>query len=399
MEPLCYAPFNAILIDVDKSVKPCCAWQGKPYGNLNDQDIDIILNSDYVKQIKKDMVDNVWNKGCLTCKKREEETGLSPRLNVYTYNKVFKNIKDNYNDQKIRYLEYNSTNTCNLSCIMCSPSFSSNLHEFNNHYNIQKPNVIDNFPKWGIHPINQNLAQNFIESLDLSELKTLWFKGGEPFLNKEIITVLTHLKKINQLNKIDIWITSNGTIVNDDIFELLSESALVHISLSIDGTDRINRYIRYGFGNSKINSIENIIGNIKKLIQLPNVHVWATPSVQVINVFDLFNFYDFWIKNIQSLNNNKIGRPVYSHFVLNPQKLHLRSLKDDTRNALINYYSKIEILDNKNLFTKVIDVLKKPYYGDENFKNLVEFINKMDKTRDEKLLDIEPNFAKYDKWG
>lgn len=400
MEPLCYAPFNSILIDVDKSVKPCCIWHGKPYGNLNDQDINTILNSDYVKQIKTDMINNVWNEGCLNCKFREEETGTSPRLNVYR-NEDFKNIKVGYADKKIKYLEYNSTNTCNLACIMCTPSWSSNLYEFNKHYNIKDNSkfVNNNIPKWGIHPINQHIATNFVESLDLSELKTVWFKGGEPFLNKEVITILSHLKKINQLDKVKVWITSNGTIVNENIFKLLDECEHVNITLSIDGTDRINRYIRYGFGNPKINSIENIITNIKKLIQLPNVKVLTSPTVQVLNIFDLFNYYDFWITNIQSLNFDKIGKPTFNHFAISPKVLHLRSLKDDTRNFLIDYYSKIEIPNNKKLFNSVINVLKKPYYGDENFTNLVQFIKERDKTREEKLLDIEPKFGILNKWA
>lgn len=388
---LCSAPFNSIVVDPDKSIRPCCAWNAKNFGNLNNNTIEEIYNSDYVKQIQQDMLNDVYSDGCKGCKQREIETGTSVRLNVY----LNKAINSSFtSEKKIKYLEYNGTNTCNLSCLMCLPSFSSNAVEFYKEYGwgSKEEYIKGIFPDWKIHPINLQKAQNFVNHIDLSELKTLWLKGGEPFLNKENIVLLQHLKDIDVLKHIDVWITTNGTITNDKILELLEYSNRVHIALSVDGTEKINKYIRFGYGNPEISSLKNIENSIKKLLTLSNIdHIGCAPTIQVLNIFDIANFNKFWKENIHPINMKKIGGGVgLRHFVTGgPRYLNLRTLPDDQRNELIDYFSQ----QGPN-YDQIINLLKQDYLGDANFLALLKFIKWVDKTRPESIFDIEPRFKK-----
>jgi hypothetical protein len=40
---LCNSLHNGILIETDKSVRPCCAWEGQPLGNLETNTLKEIL--------------------------------------------------------------------------------------------------------------------------------------------------------------------------------------------------------------------------------------------------------------------------------------------------------------------------------------------------------------------
>lgn len=387
---LCSAPFNSILVDPDKSVRPCCAWQAKKFGNLNENSIEEIYASDYVKQVQQDMLNNVYSEGCQGCKQREIETGTSVRLNVYNNS----DIQINFNEtNKIEYLEYNATNTCNLSCLMCLPSFSSNAVEFYKEYGwaAKEEHSKGIFPDWKIHPINLEKAEHFVTQVNWSQLKTLWLKGGEPFLNKENIVLLNHLKSIDILKNIDVWITTNGTIVNENILELLEYAKSVTFAVSIDGTEKINKYIRFGYGNPEISSLNNIENSIKKLLSLSNLkHIGCSPTIQVLNIFDIINFNIFWKSKIHSLNTKKIASCLgLQHFVMYPRYLNLRTLPNNFRTELIKNFEY-----HGEEYLHIINLLKQDYLGTTNFLNLLKFIKWIDKTRPESILHIEPRFQK-----
>jgi arsenate reductase-like glutaredoxin family protein len=53
-KPLCSAPFSSLMIDTNKGVKPCCNWSGKFWGNLKDNTIEEIKNTELVKQVVKE---------------------------------------------------------------------------------------------------------------------------------------------------------------------------------------------------------------------------------------------------------------------------------------------------------------------------------------------------------
>lgn len=388
---LCKAPFTSIVIEPDKAVRPCCIWNEKPFGNLNNNTIEEILNSDFVKEVQQDMVNNVWHEGCLQCKEREDVTGTSVRTNVYNHDWFRVEPVDYFN---LQYLEYNSTNTCNLACLMCFPSYSSNALEFSKVYGwgITEDSIKGKFPDWKIHAINQKTAQKFMDQLDVKDLKTIWFKGGEPFLNKEIITVLKHVKDNGNLGDVNLKFTTNGTVINENILEMVTYAKTVSFAISIDGSDRINRYIRYGFGNPEVSGTLNIKNNIEKLSKLPNlININAAPAVQLLNIFDIPKLKEFWENEIHTLNEVKIDKSVgVGHILLNPTYLNLRSLKDEQRKVIENYFKS---QTNPQHYEPIINFLQKGYLGDYHNNRIMKFINWVDKTRPESIFDIEPRFV------
>ena len=109
MTPLCTAPFHSVLIDTDKTVKPCCAWADEPLGDLKITRIYDILNGTKLKAVQEQLLKNEWPIGCKSCKEREAITGYSTRLTQYNDSIVPYQINNN-----LTYLEFNSSTLCNL---------------------------------------------------------------------------------------------------------------------------------------------------------------------------------------------------------------------------------------------------------------------------------------------
>ena len=378
--PLCSAPFSSLMIDTNKGVKPCCNWAGAYWGNLNDNTIEEIRNTEVVKHLQQNMMDGVWNPGCMRCKEREEKAGTSVRQNVYS------GVPVNF-EGKLLYLEYNSTNTCNLACVMCSPAWSSHWVEFKKRHNWSEWNGDEGkFPPQIILPANMTVASNFINQVDLSEVQTVWLKGGEPFLNKENILLFEHLDKIGVLSNVDIWLTTNGTVYNDKLLDLMAKAKTVSIILSVDGPGELNRYIRWSMNDHEISNSANIIATSQYILnRLPNIKYYDnTCSVQVLNIFKLEEMRSWWNNNIRSIDSRVTMEPGFDHMVLQPESLSVLTLSDNTRFKLADHYERL------NFSEKLISFLRLPYLGNALHNEMVSYLKSIDETRDRKILELVP---------
>jgi radical SAM protein with 4Fe4S-binding SPASM domain len=384
MTRLCNAPFNAMLVDPNKGVRPCCDFRGPYYGNLKTDNIQDIFNSPTLKQLREDMENNVWNEGCLHCKQSEEETGKSPRLTSPF------NSSPVYEGNKIVHLEYNSSNTCNLVCVMCGPAFSSVWNDYNNKYKIFKLFDFDDpytqsKPPSAILPSDIEFADKFINETDFSYLKSIMFKGGEPFLNKENLILLEHLDKIGKLKDIEITVNTNATFINEHMMSLIEKCRQVGFIISIDGTEKLNRWIRWGYNNPSISESENLLKTIKRFIKAPNLK-WLSNTfcVQAYNIFNLVEFNNWWKTNVMVLN--RCISPIKFNHIVMGDLVSVRVLSDETRLRLADYYS---TLDPK-AYENVVNYLRLPYFGNLTHNKFVEYTKKINATRDIEILDIVP---------
>jgi len=381
--PLCTAPFNSLLVETDKTIAPCCAWRGEYLGNLNQDKISDILNSDRLKGIQDKLLNQEWPSECLGCKEREDVSGTSARINQY-------NSIDYREDKKLVFLEFNSSNLCNLACIPCTPAWStgwSTFRKLNNWPDI----AIKNFhPAWEIHPGRVSKVEKFIDQVDLSNLKKIMLKGGEPFLNKENIVLLEHLLKNNTLQNISIIITTNGTVLDQRMLDLLSNAANVKFMVSIDGVGELNQYIRYDVDGHFSSHTDDIKYNISQFLKIPRCHVAPICSVQASNIFRLDEFRSWWHEEIVPLNPKLVSvEPLFTNIVIWPEHLSTRVLSDHTRNYLINFYKSF----NTSIYDQVIKFLNQPYLGDEIHNKFVKFIEDIDKTRKKSLKKLVPEMA------
>lgn len=124
-----------------------------------------------------------------------------------------------------------STNACNAKCIHCS---TDALKAYNNELTTQE--VKDMFSEFA--------------SLGIFDIA---ISGGEPFVRKDILEILEHIKSLG----LKVGIGSNGSIINNSILNKLREIEIDRIQFSLDGLEFTHDKVRSWTGLYKktVNSI------------------------------------------------------------------------------------------------------------------------------------------------
>lgn len=122
---------------------------------------------------------------------------------------------DNHN-RTINYLRLAVTDRCNLRCNYCMPA------EGINFVKNDKLLTIDELKK-----VSEIMVGQGIDKIRIT--------GGEPFVRKDLMSLLRHLKGLNGLQ--DISITTNATLIGQHIDELKA-LGIQNINVSLDAIDR-----------------------------------------------------------------------------------------------------------------------------------------------------------------
>jgi radical SAM protein with 4Fe4S-binding SPASM domain len=382
-KPLCIAPFSSLVIDPTKKVFPCCAFDNKldGFGNLENENISTIVNNASWSILRDELAGGRLHKGCSECNQRGEDTG-------WTLKNMYQDDGKGYNmigweDGRIRQLELSGSNICNLACLHCNNSFSS---EWSKENLLLGSGLGDTWYVPDSYGNPELLIEN-LSRINLTAIKRIEFKGGEPLLNPETVATLAYLKNKNLLSKVDIFITTNATIVDDAILELLAAAKFVQISISVDGPDKLNQYIRYG--RTAIASSEVIEKTIQKYNALPRVKIGRVCSVMVYNIFRLVEVRDWW-SELKLKYKNIEEHQDFNVIVTSPEKLNIRVLTDKTRQRLIKYYTEAQ---NHNEFNTVIRVLEDSYLGTTIRNEWIDYTINLDRLRGNNVLTAEPLLA------
>lgn len=398
---LCTAPLTAVLVDTNKGVRPCCVFNTEYLGNLKDDSVVNILNSTEWKKIKEQMYNHEWPVGCLPCKEREEVTGWSVRKLFAdgTFDVV------GWETEKITYLEFNGSNTCNLACLHCTPGFSSRWVIDNVKANkvwktYDKP--LQDRLKWmdaiavtsndsnsratKMHLPDPDLILKNLQELDLTHIRTINFKGGEPFLNKETSIILEYLLEKNILQNVTVVVSTNGTFITDRIIELLKECKKVNINVSVDGVGELFNYIRYG--DAKFDDIEPTLA---KLNTVPGINIEIQAAVMNYNAFNLIDIREWAFKMAEKYNHVR-AFAGFANCVQAPQYLSLNTLSDETRKELYDFYKENTV--NFQEFREVLTTLASNYSGDDMHNYWVDYTKLMEDVRGNNILAIVPQLEK-----
>lgn len=400
----CTAPFTAILVDTNKGVRPCCVFEHY-IGNIKQESIVNIINGDEWKTLKQDMKDNKWPKSCLSCKEREElSNGWSVR---YLFNEGTFDVTG-WEEEHITYLEFNGSNICNLSCLHCGPGFSSRwvselrktIPVYNSlppakKHNLQNCDAImmhDNdyiSRSTKMHlPDDDNIVNN-LRALDITHLRTINFKGGEPLLNSETYAILNYLNDNNVISGVSVIFSTNGTYVNKEILSLLSLCKNVTFNISIDGTHDLFNYIRYG--DAKFEDIEPVIN---QLSQLENCTITFQCSVMNYNIFNLLDIRH-WVHEMSYKYPRIVDLAGFSNCVQSPDYLSIRTLPDDVRNSLADMYEEKKII---NEFDRVISTLRHSRLPDSVHNVWVDFTELMQQVRGNDITKLVPQLTEHLKY-
>jgi organic radical activating enzyme len=212
-------------VNQDKvKISACCVNTLGPETDTIDFDNDLYLQS------QRELVKaNKIVPGCDRC--NSNSTTFSLRDAAVGQ---FRNTIVDINRPRFTKLDWNVDPTCNARCIQCSSHFSSAwAAEDALHGKIIK------------RVTNSTRHNSVSESMDVSQLRTLYFNGGEPMLSKEPLEFLRKIDQIGTISQLNLSLNTNGSIrPSQEFVELAARCKSLVVNFSIDGTGSAFEYIR-----------------------------------------------------------------------------------------------------------------------------------------------------------
>lgn len=365
----CIAPWHAILVKWHGGVFPDSQFQGG-YGNLKNHTLSELWRSPQAKELRQAMVRGDIPPACAQCSLKEASVGHSRRFFFRDVVEPWVDIlPDDPNvEPDIRYLEINTSNLCNLKCIMCSGAVSTAW--IKDERALTEKNVLYPRPEssrvvwreWD--PVwMKNL---FAEPKHFQNLRRLSLKGGEPFLDPRNCEILQFFIDHNIASNISLELTTNGTIVNEKMIDLISHFEKVMLYVSVEATGDLYSWIRGG-DNFSFSDLERNLLEFKKI---PNAEIHITTLAMAPNLWNLGELRD-WIISLPYIKGT-----TFRNIVVNPRYLDPHIIPQNLRTTALESYTHSEKLKEFE-----------SQYFDTGFKKMIRSLS--EETMDEEELKIQ----------
>ena len=317
--------------------KPCCNF-GRYPGSKSLQNKGV-LNKIKITEIEKSLNDinrknaikylgrNVKIGSCNICWKHENNDYPSMRTRT---SELWKDAQPG----QLKYIDWNTGNTCNIQCIMCNPDDSLQTKAYSSlkdSYDILKND-------WEQNPTARGIRKSDIDEIDFNTFKNLeWFKstGGETFYSKEYWYMLNKLIEHGLSENISLINVTNNTIpIDKEKLEIFKQFKHVTIFSSIDGIGELCDTIRAGSKWSEVSE------NIKQLIELSKEypdkfeHTKPHTVVQFANVLQLDEITSWW----ESVAREDYKDQQYFRLLSDPRYYDVKNLKNEIAKMAIEKY-------------------------------------------------------------
>jgi len=239
-------------------------------------------------------------------------------------------------------------NECDLACVMCSPNSSYKLAADYKALgwitDARRLNWTDDQEVW----------EDFCQTLLATDLVSLHIIGGEPTINKRF-TQLIDLFVSNNRTDFSFSFTTNCMHNINHLWDKLSNFKRVEVGMSVETVNFSNDYIRYG---SDINTLLSNIAHFKATAPDNVAFVVRTvPTLLTINYYS--QLIDWCLDNDFLLNSYFATDPDWQQIKLLPDsvKIHLQtefqvqldhylSLAEFRFKGLTNFRNQEHVLDN-----------------------------------------------------
>lgn len=201
----------------------------------------------------------------------------------------------------INKIFFDITRLCNANCKYC----------FTNSSSVRDERELSNDE---ILKVFDEIKKNKINKISIG--------GGEPFL-KDIVKI------INRNKDIQISITTNGTILNNDIIECLQKNQNVKVTVSLDSLSNINsNNVREGMNVEKIIDNLKVLSEYKEIIDKISIRTTISKYNEE-DIFDIINFCErYGITNLKVNSTNALGRAKENMDIMIPFDKFMKLLDD-----------------------------------------------------------------------
>src|SRR6056300_25360 len=183
----CILPWIHLHVWPNGITYPCClATNDFILGNTNQSSFKELWNSENLKLLRKNILENKPTDGCSRCYEHEKHGSRSMRQNM---NREFDHLLDRtkltkangeLEDIHMAYMDIRFSNICNMRCRTCGPELSSQWVEDGialGRYSEEQPKILK---------IKKNL-EDFWQDVQpwLETVEQIYFAGGEPLITDE----------------------------------------------------------------------------------------------------------------------------------------------------------------------------------------------------------------------
>lgn len=386
----CIHAWEHLVHRTDGDLSLCCNFRSNI--NIKDTSLLTFYNSDYLKDIRKKMLQGDTVTQCQLCYTEEENFNQSIRTLSNNYFKKYYpqkivNTKNYTGNEEVKLpsrIELHLSNVCNLKCLTCCPQDSSMfLVEENKFRLLKKQNLY-----------NQNLYQKtdleieeLLSQIKLDETNIIDLRGGESLLVKPI---KPFLKNINTQDKkrLTLRIQTNGTIFDNEFIDIFTQFKKVEFLLSIDGYKDDNFYLRYP------SNWEKICNTIDTIQSFNNASLHITTTISNLNILVLDKLLDFFIEKNFIFGFSHVHTPKIYKVSNLPKELKLIAYKKLSP-YLQKFKNKFYEYEVQNLVNNISYSLELDEFELSDWQQFCEIINFRDKERKENILEYIPEFEKF----
>jgi len=275
-----------------------------------EQDHSALHNTNFKKEIRKEMLEGQKPSECSYCWAIEESSpgNLSDRVvksaQPWAHDLLPKIQSSSWNQNvDPTYVEVSFGNDCNLRCAYCTPQISSSLmHELKKYGPYPGTPGIDELKSSGMFPHDKMDHNPYVEAFwkwwpELKkDARVFRITGGEPLLNENTFRFLENLRTSPQPN-LTLAINSN-LAVNEHVFarflneiRYITENKLVkefQLFTSMDTFGKDAEFIRFGL------NYEYVMKNAR--IFLTEIKECELIFISTYNAFSVVNFNKFLLE-------------------------------------------------------------------------------------------------------
>ena len=409
-DAFCILPWLHIHPWPDGRVFTCClSEQHTPIGDLNKMDLDEVYNSDDMKKIRLDMLNNKKHSNCNRCYELEslghntlrkrsnddfifEKDNLNPpRIDVVQSTDQDGHVEDIH----LTYLDIRFSNICNMRCRTCGPDLSSLWFQdaVDSEYNRTPDEAIKQIRKGNT---------GFMDQFDpyIHTIEKIYWAGGEPLIMDEhwyIMNKLVEMGRTKREDPIRIFYNTNFsklTYKEEDAIELWKHFDDVSIGASLDASGKKAEYLRKGTIWS--NTLEN---RERLKNEIPHHDFNISCTVSMFNVLDVCSFYremcDIGFIEPKDFGVNiLLGKHVHRATVLP------KHLRQEAQRQITETLKWIEGKDTVGRATQTFESLLQFMDGDDThlLSASMQEAKEMDRFRAEDLFQVFPELEDLRPW-
>jgi hypothetical protein len=416
---------------------PCCMSEHTgSIGNCKKSTLKEIWNSDQMKEIRSNMLNDKESVACARCYEEESYGFFSGRQSSnkhhgHLIDRVLETKSDgHYNRFELLYWDIRFSNLCNLKCRSCGHIFSSQWHkdqiklsqlsywdnvrdqswpddppstmeefeklpeniktELLTDFNGEMIKHIENGKKLPVLNIAGRFETDMLEQLleHIDYVEQIYFAGGEPLVMDEHYIILDELIKRGKTDVRLIYNTNFTQVKLKDknAFEQWRHFPRVAVGASLDAMGKYAEYIRSG---TKWADVEN--NRMKMMETCPHVDFYVSPTLSIMNALHLPDFHRDWVEkgliSPQDFNINILQDPVFYRIDIATDEY-----KEQIREKFIKHLEWLEPLDKLNRATNGYQSALR-MLENNNTKLLEKFwlkTKQLDRIRNENVLEYIP---------